>query len=1076
MAQSGIVTFLFTDLVQSTAQLESAGDEAGNSLFSSHHKLLTQAVSANGGEELEWLGDGILAAFSSASDAVRCAIRVQQTARRPSPGARFDIRIGIHTGEAIRRETGYFGTPIVTARRLCDRADAGQILCSKVIQDFLAARRGFEFRDVGPLQLKGLEAPVPTTEVIYERNDAAALLNRTPFVGREAQVQRLTAKLEETCNGRGAVTMLLGEPGIGKTRMLEEFIELAREHGAMVVRGACYDGEWQRPYGPFAEVLLDYARKADSEELKFFAKSAPTLARIAPALRDRLGHIVEPTAVDKDEERFRLFDAVSQLLIEISHRRPLVVVLDDLHWADRGTVAMLSHVAHFVSGNAILMIGAYRDAEVDRKHPLMGAVSAIRRLKNSEALALKGLASEAVTDLLGIIGDEEPPKELVRVLTAETGGNPFFIREVLLHLREEGKILAGGQGWKIPINRLELGVTEGVREVVRQRLLRLSDEANRLLTVGAAFNGSFSFQVASAVAELDEQAALSALDEALEAQLLRPGAHADTFDFTHALIRHTLYEELNPARRVRQHRRIAEQMERAWGELAVDHAAEVAYHFWRSAATTGAERGVAYAIAAADNAETAFAHDEVAAFLRIALELLPRNDPRRPRLLARLGLALIWTLNGEEALKIIREAGELIAGAEGTEAGAEYYEQNARAMFNAGLSRGAWDLASEGMRHIGDRRDITWASLFEIDINRAEAEDDTNPGIRTDSRENRELRDVLRQLPRAQLKARNIDPIFLSREEILNDPDPSPVALFMHAADFRASLPIWQRDAADNERRGAFAKAMRGWGSVARCHISLGDFTAAQAALDRTMALSARIAGPWFGVLGLIAARAEFCHATNEHWKELLAEAASQALIQGPIAESKWGAAMINAYLAYAFANLDQTQQAMQRVALLPTALERGTPWATTYCATACIGTAALWRLNRSEHAEVFEKNIRAKVIAPDFRYPLSDGRLSLARLCALQGRYDEASEWLAKARATLDEQGARTLRAICDYDEGLMFQRRGASGDEQRAHPYIEAARRQFGALGMTGWLRRTDQLEASGRSGAIGVDNSMS
>ena len=138
-----------------------------------------------------------------------------------------------------------------------------------------------------------------------------------------------------------------------------------------------------------------------------------------------LSHCLEPVAVDKDEERFRLFDAVSQLLIEISQRRPLVVVVDDLHWADRGTVAMLSHVAHFVPGNPILLIGAYRDAEVDRKHPLMGAVTAIRRLRNSESLQLKGLGSEEVTDLLGIIGDEKPPPELVSALTAETGGNPF---------------------------------------------------------------------------------------------------------------------------------------------------------------------------------------------------------------------------------------------------------------------------------------------------------------------------------------------------------------------------------------------------------------------------------------------------------------------------------------------------------------------------------------------------------------------------------------------------------------------------------------------------------------------------
>src|SRR5258706_16461861 len=118
MAESGIVTFLFTDLVRSTDHLQRAGDELGDGLFNTHHKLMTHAVTSNGGEELEWLGDGILAAFSSASDAVRCAIKVQQTARRPAAGVRFEIRVGIHAGEAMRRDNRYFGTPVVTARRL----------------------------------------------------------------------------------------------------------------------------------------------------------------------------------------------------------------------------------------------------------------------------------------------------------------------------------------------------------------------------------------------------------------------------------------------------------------------------------------------------------------------------------------------------------------------------------------------------------------------------------------------------------------------------------------------------------------------------------------------------------------------------------------------------------------------------------------------------------------------------------------------------------------------------------------------------------------------------------------------
>jgi hypothetical protein len=156
-------------------------------------------------------------------------------------------------------------------------------------------------------------------------------------------------------------------------------------------------------------------------------------------------------------------------------------------------------------------------------------------------------------------------------------------------------------------------------------------------------------------------------------------------------------------------------------------------------------------------------------------------------------------------------------------------------------------------------------------------------------------------------------------------------------------------------------------------------------------------------------------------------------------------------------------QMAMQRLSLLPAALERGTPWATTYCPTACIATATLWFLNRTDYAGVIEHNLREKVLAPDFRFLLSDSRLSLARLCALQNRYDEAATWFAKARVVLDEQGARPLRAIADYDEALMYLRRGTPGDDRRAQPFMEAARQQFSALDMTGWLRRTENAKRS-------------
>jgi class 3 adenylate cyclase len=890
VGQSGTVTLLFTDLVNSTEHLQRAGDESGQRLFQAHHKLISTAITSSGGEELEWLGDGALAAFASTADAVRCAINIEQTARRPVAGARFEIRIGLHIGEVLRRGGGYFGLPVVTARRLCDRAASGQILCSRIIADLLTARRTFKFRDLGEMSLKGLAAPSPVCEVLYERNDPAAMLKRTPFVGRAAPLEKLVSKLENAFNQQGSVAMLCGEPGIGKSRLIEEFADLAKQRGAVVLIGACYDGEWQAPYGPFADAIVDGSRQLSPDEFSAaLGKRAAILARIAPSLNEILNDIQEPPPLDKEEERARLFDAVAQFLIAVSRQTPLVLVLDDLHWADRGTVALLNHVAHFVTDSSVLLVGAYRDAEVDRKHAFAGALASLSRQHNFDKLALNGLSEDELTNLLGAVGDEDAPAGLVKALGGATEGNPLFIREVLLHLLEDGKILQSGGGWIARFSIDQLGIPEGVRQVVGRRLLKLSAEANRLLAVASAFNGEFSFEIAASVADLDEESALKAIDEALDAQLLRPGLGSENFDFKHAVIRHTVYSELNSARRVRLHRKIAEAMERAWGEQAAHHAAEVAFQFWRGAAASWVGRGADYALAAADNAEAAYAHDEVAAFLRIGLELIQANDPKRPRLLARLGSALIWTLDPDDGVKVAIEAAALIAAAENTDAAAEYLEAIARLTLRAGLMKCAWSLAQEGLRYIGERRDIVWASLDEIDSYRADAENLDHPAITVDSQRSHDRRAILRQLSSVQAKARRIDEYpYDSRQAIIDDPDCDNLALVLLAGDCRRGLPQWQERAVDAERSGRIALAMESWAFVARCQIARGEFTAARAAYDRAIAFAARFNRPSFQLVNLMSVRYDFLFALDDGWAEIVKVPGEDDMMKNPPFELNW--------------------------------------------------------------------------------------------------------------------------------------------------------------------------------------------
>ena len=185
---AGLVTLLFTDLVNSTELLQRVGDERTQRILRAHRRLLKDALAIHGGHEEKWLGDGLMTTFPSAADAVRCAVTMQQTAGRRAAGERLGLRVGLHVGEALREESDWFGTPVVLARRLCDRATAGQILCSNLVVELLRGRQAFSFDDVGPLALKGLAAPVPAYAVAYRPDDPAALLPLMPFAGRAAEL------------------------------------------------------------------------------------------------------------------------------------------------------------------------------------------------------------------------------------------------------------------------------------------------------------------------------------------------------------------------------------------------------------------------------------------------------------------------------------------------------------------------------------------------------------------------------------------------------------------------------------------------------------------------------------------------------------------------------------------------------------------------------------------------------------------------------------------------------------------------------------------------------------------------
>lgn len=681
------------------------------------------------------------------------------------------------------------------------------------------------------------------------------------FVGRTAELAALTTALAHATEGRGRVTMLVGEAGIGKTRTAAEFAAHARATGALVLRGGCYEGEWAPPYGPFVEALTAYVRAADPAQLRDeLGFGAAPLARLLPAIRERIPDLPEPVALQLDEERARLFDAASQFLIAIAARQPLVLLLDDLHWADRGTMLLLRHVARVTPQHRLLLIGAFRDVEVAVHHPLAEVLGHLRRESNYERILLTGLSdgdtAELITELA--TGTVAPP--VITGIITHAEGNPFFVREMVQHLREEDAL--GDAQLSFP----DLTLPDGIQHLIGCRLTRLSSEANRLLTVASAFAGPFHFGIAAAVASLGQDTALSTIDEGLQAYVIQSTVHADRYEFTHALIRHAIYRELNPSRRVRLHRQLAESMAQM---LTVEHAGEIAHQYYCSRDLPGAERGASFALVAADRAVLGYAHAEVARALRVALALLPANAPDGPQVHARLGLALVGALRFEEAVSEALEAAARTAETTSPAAAADYFAEVARALDGGGGGGLIPALARKGLLYAGDRRDATWAELKIYEI--VERDNNSANGIPVDTPERQEVARVLERTadPSREMSGGSVTTFvshfrrLTSREEILSR-DPYAACVF-EVGDYRGGIQL-MRDLLQREK-ARIALQVGWWAGTSCFHVALGEFDHARDALRMAVALAARLPEPAAQVRAGVDARSEGSRDQGINWK-----------------------------------------------------------------------------------------------------------------------------------------------------------------------------------------------------------------
>jgi len=876
------------------------------------------------------------------------------------------------------------------------------------------------------------------------------------YFGRAAEMSRLLAGLEKAAAGRGGVVLLAGEPGIGKSHALRQLIEQARDGSAVVLAGRCVEGAWVPPFHPFAEAIAGYGESVGPVRLR--ADLAPALIRIAPRLSELLPDLEPPPALQPDEERFRLLDAAARFFTALSARATVLLVLDDLHWADAGTALMMRHIARTCGQRRLLIAGAYRTTEAAQDplaDPLGDALGAMQAETECTTIRLGALSAEAIGQLLAAEAGAPVSASLTTAIGAHTGGNPFFAKEVIRHLAEERALHEDGSG-ELEAGLL-LAVPEGVRQVLARRRARMSAEANQLLECGSGFAGPFLLPVAAMAASLDDPSALSALDELLAAGMIRPGDAPERYEFGHALVRNAVYDALNPSRQARLHRRLAHGLEAARARLpGCTDPAEIVAQYARSTALPGAEAGIAVAIEAADLAQAAGAHEAAVAFLTTAADLAGPEPPVAVR--RRLAPALAWALRFDEAVAAARDAAERMA----PHAAVDYLAEVTAALSAAGSTAHAWQLAPVGLAYAGSERNEAWAALTLLDLDRREAADPDHVGLPLHQPRRRQALAVLYRSSRAV--SRSVDlaryavaAIYQRRENVPAEAAEDPTVRLYLLGELRSAPLAFHDPAVQARARGELAREVHCRASIARSLAALGELEAARASLAEARELASRIPGRGWSWerIHVVGALDALTLATAEDWEGMLAAFDELAGVDDPVL--RWARAPMRAGYARTAAHLGRAERAMAMLAPPVRALTRAPAWTLNYTRTASDTVETLWVLGRRDHLRPVETALRLKALPADFRFPMMDLRLSLARLCALDGRLDEADHWFAQARQVLEEQGARPLRAIADFDQALMRIRAGQPG---QARPSLDAAARQFQRIGMTGWLRRAEEL----------------
>jgi pilus assembly protein CpaF len=644
----GTVTIMFTDVEGSTRMLSSRGFTESHEIMKAYEAIIDEKVAEHAGRRIKGLGDGFMISFGSVRHGVECALEIQSAIAeysKQNPERKIRIRIGLNTGEVVEEAGDIFGAAVNVAARVAGKAKGGEILVSDVVRALVGPMAEMKFAFRGRYKLKGFPDRWRLHQVTpgEVKETPRVLPSGDGFVDREQERLDIRMVLDRAATGSGGMLFLTGAPGIGASRLASEVAVEAASKGWLVLSGRSIE-QGGAPYAAFREVLATAVTGATSRALQEAAgDDGSLLAQLVPGLRQKVRSMGATPEVDADKLRERLFHAIFDFLTGVSAKRPLLIVLDDLQWADEATALLLRDLAERVSGSHMVVLGTYWDLDLDTARPFASVQSRLLRRRRAQRITLGPLSERDVEKLVAANTETRLTSEQVMGIQAATDGNPLFVEQSTLYMGESDTLLGGGARMQTSFTEEDFELAQSVRGLIGRRLERLSEPAQRMLVAAAVVGRDFDIGLLEAFGELSGHELREALEEATRGRFLT-AAGSDRYRFAHDLIRQRVLAVLPLPRLQAYHLAVADTLERVYGKSSGERASEIGHHLYQAGTAADALRTATFLSQAAKNALAVGAFEEVQRLVENALVLLPAGASReRADVLAMRGYAA-WGL------------------------------------------------------------------------------------------------------------------------------------------------------------------------------------------------------------------------------------------------------------------------------------------------------------------------------------------------------------------------------------------------------------------------------------------------